>query len=147
MHRTISFYKPIPDNVFMNTLKNTGAEQFLYETQGWGRALDFYKQENAFLKTRLSQVVDHNSDKSFVAAAENFHNKFIILDEYIADLSRDVRLQLDIIKQALNGDPEKDKVMQLRQKKLRGETERFEKEMCSVKTDFNKRLVVYYETN
>ncbi len=147
MHRKISFYKPIPDNVFMSTLKNTGAEQFLSETQGWGRTLDFYKQENAFLKTRLSQVVDHNSDKTFVAAAENFNNKFLITDEYISDLGRDVRLQLDIIKQALNGDAEQEKLMQLRQRKLRGEMERFEKEVCSLRTDFNKRLVAYYETN
>ena len=147
MHRNISFYKPIPDTVFMNTLKNTGAEQFLYEVQSWGRALDFYKQENAFFKTRLSQVVDHDSDKLFVAAAENFHNKFIVTDEYIADLGRDIRLQMDIIKQALNADPEKEKLMGVRQKKLRGAMSRFEKEIYCLKTDFNEKLVAYYETN
>ncbi len=147
MHRRISFYKPMPDKFSMSTLKNTGAEQYVYEAQGWGRALDFYKQENAFLKTRLSQVVDSNSDKTFLAAAENFNNKFLITDDFISELSRDIRLQLDIIKQALKGDPGDEQAMLMRQRKLRGEMERFEKEICSLRTDFNKKLVAYYETN
>lgn len=147
MHRKISFYKPLPNTVFMNALKNTGAEQFLYEVQSWGRALDFYKQENAFFKTRLSQVVDHDSDKQFVAAAETFNNKFVITDDCIADLTRDIMLQMDIIKQALNEDAEKEKLMTLRQKKLRGEMERFEKEVYGLKTDFNEKLVSYYEAS
>ncbi len=145
MFKQSNFYQPSHDTVFMNPFKNNGAEQFLYETHGWNRALDFYKQENAFFKTRLSQVVDLDSDKLFVSAAENFHNKFVITDEYIKDLGQDLRLQLDIIKQALNGDSEKEKVMRMRQKKLRGEMERFEKEVYNLKTDFNKKLVAYYD--
>lgn len=129
----------------MGTNKNTGAEHFLYESQCWSRALDFYKQENAFFKTRLSQVVDNNSDKTFVATAENFHNRFILTDEYIAELGSDIRLQLDIIKQALSGIPEKEKLMCIRQKKLRGEIDRFEKDLYNLKTDFNKKMVAYYE--
>jgi hypothetical protein len=129
----------------MNSNKNTGTEQYLHETQTWGRALDFYKQENAFLKTRLSQVLDNNADKIFLAAAENFNNRFIFIDEYIAELRQDTRIQIDMLKQSISGNHEKDNVMLAMQKKLRGEMERFEKEIYNLKNEFNKKLVTYLD--
>ena len=95
----------------MTTFKNTEADQFLHEVQTWGRALDFYKQENAYLKTRLSQVVDHNHDRLFLASAEHFNNRFVFVDEYIAELMQDVRMQSDLIKKSLSGEKSQDKVM------------------------------------
>jgi hypothetical protein len=125
----------------MNNYKNTGTEQFLHETQTWGRALDFYKQENAFLKTRLSQLVDNNSDKNFLVIAEHFHSRFLFIDEYVAELRQDTRGQIDMIKQSLNGNNTKEKTMRGLQKKLRGEMERFEKEIYDLKNEFNKKMV------
>ena len=53
-----------------------GADQFLHEIQGWERALDYYLQENAFLKMRLSQVLDYNTDNNFTPLAEHFQTSF-----------------------------------------------------------------------
>ena len=58
-------------------------EQFQDEAGMWLRTLDFIKQENNFLKNRLSAVVDNQSVRAFLAQAEHFQNQFIIKDEFI----------------------------------------------------------------
>ena len=68
-------------------------EQFLHENITWKRLLDFFIQENSFLKTRLSEVVDRETDKTFIANAEHFQNEFILKDEYIHDIERDIKEQ------------------------------------------------------
>ncbi len=140
-------YKSGAEIKHMTTFKNTEADQFLHEVQTWGRALDFYKQENAYLKTRLSQVVDHNHDRLFLASAEHFNNRFVFVDEYIAELMQDVRMQSDLIKKSLSGEKSQDKVMLTLHKKLRGEMEKFEKDLYQLRSEFNKKLVSYFEIN
>lgn len=147
MDQHISFYKMISDNKNMNNFKNSGADQFMHETLTWSRALEFYKLENAFLKTRLSQVVDSNSDKIFLAAAEHYNNRFVFMDEYIKELKQDIRMQVQMIKQHLSDNHLQDKVMIALQNKLRGEMEKFEKDSNALKYDFNKKLVNYFEIN
>ncbi len=143
MNNNINLYKPGAEHTFMINLKISGADQYLHETQTWERALDFYKQENAFLKTRLSQVVDNNSDKIFLALAEHFNNRFLFTDEYLKELRQDIRMQSGMIKQSLSGNHMQDKVMSSLQQKLRGELERFEKEIYILRNEFNKKLVSY----
>ena len=68
-------------------------DQFHHEIKTWVRLLDFFKQENTFLKNRLAEVVDYRADKEFLALAEQFQNKFIIKDEHIDELRHDTNLQ------------------------------------------------------
>lgn len=117
----------------------------MHETQTWVRSLDFYKQENAYLKTRLSQVVDNNSDKVFLVTAEHFHNRFIFIDEYIKELKQDARMQLEMIKQSLAGHHAQDLTMAGLHKKLRGEMSRFEKDIYNLKNEFNEKMVNYFD--
>ena len=130
------------DNQIMENIKISGLDQFMHENQMWERTLNFYKQENAFLKTRLSQVVDNNTDKDFVALAENFHNRFLFTDEYIKELCQDIRLQTEFIKKTVPGEKLQDNVVN-RQQKLRIEMEIFEKDISELKNEFNKKLVSY----
>ena len=131
----------------MSNVKFSGVDQFYHETQTWDRALDFYKQENAFLKTRLSFVVDNNSDKIFLALAEHFNNRFLFMDEYIKEFRKDVRMQVTMIKESLSGNHTQDKVMNNLQVKLRREMDRFEKDIYILKTDFTTKLVSYLGIN
>ena len=140
-----NYYKSFVDFKYMSNNKNTGVDQYLHETQTWVRALDFYKQENAFLKTRLSKVVDNNSNKDFLAQAEHFNNRFLFIDEYIKELRQDTRMQIEMIKQSLSGNHLQDNVMIGLQKKLRGEMERFENDVYTLKNEFNKKLVIYFD--
>ena len=78
---------------------NDKMDQYQHENMMWARSLDFFKQENAFLKNRLSEVVDKTSDKYFLAQAEHFQNQFIIKDEFIDELKHDVMEQLMLLKE------------------------------------------------
>ena len=119
-----------------SVILNTG--QFQHEHKTWSRLLEFFKQENAFLKNRLAEVVDQNTDKIFLAHAEHFQNKFIIKDEFIDELRHDI----NTLKDSLTVKPETlihNKLIK-RQEKLRNEMEYFEKDFNQLKNEFNKYL-------
>jgi len=122
----------------MATFKISRPEQFLHENKTWNRLLEFFKQENAFLKTRLAEVVDHRTDKEFLTLAEQFQNKFIIKDEYIDELRHDVNLQQQGLNRKENEMPDRDTLK--KQEKLRNEMEYFEKDFTKLKNEFNKYL-------
>jgi len=125
----------------MKSINISGWEQFLHENQTWRRALDFYLQENSYMKTRLSQVVDNNTDKEFVDLAEHFNTAFIHNDECIKDLRNDVIDMERQLKSVITGQPvEKDKI-KLKQSKLRNEMGHFEKVFELQRDKFNQYLV------
>jgi FtsZ-binding cell division protein ZapB len=114
-------------------------EQFQDEAGMWLRTLDFIKQENNFLKNRLSAVVDNQSDKSFLAQAEHFQNQFIIKDEFIDELKHDVNEQIRDVKiygmknAELNGHAKSFSNMQ---DNLRDQMTYLEKEFTSLRNEF-----------
>jgi hypothetical protein len=122
----------------MAPVKISKPDQYHHENKTWARLLDFFKQENSFLKNRLSEVVDHSTDKDFLALAEQFQNKFIIKDEIIDELRHDINLQnVDLIN---SNDSLVDNKLIKRQEKLRNEMEYFEKDFIQLKNEFNKYL-------
>lgn len=114
-------------------------EQFQDEAGMWLRTLDFIKQENNFLKNRLSAVVDNQSDKSFLAQAEHFQNQFIIKDEFIDELKHDVNEQIRNVKiygmknAELNGHAKSFSDMQ---GNLRDQMTYLEKDFTSLRNEF-----------
>ena len=118
----------------------TGADQFLHEIQGWERALDYYLQENAFLKMRLSQVLDYNTDKNFTPLAEHFQTSFIHLDECMKDLKKDILLSQKTLKENEGTVLAGQNTMASRHEKLQIEMIRLEKNFASIKNEFNSRL-------
>jgi hypothetical protein len=121
----------------MAPVKLSKPEQFQHENKTWGRTLDFFKQENSFLKTRLSEVLDHSTDRNFLALAEQFQNKFILKDEYIDELRHDINMQELNLKDTTENAESK---LTKRQEKLRNEIEYFEKDFNQLKNEFNKYL-------
>lgn len=122
----------------MATIKISKPDQFLHENKTWKRLLEFFKQENSFLKTRLAEVLDHRTDKEFLALAEHFQNKFIVKDEYIDELRHDINIQEEaLIKK--NSDLTDSKTVK-NQEKLRNEMEYFENDFSKLKNEFNKYL-------
>jgi N12 class adenine-specific DNA methylase len=115
--------------------------QFHHENRTWERLLEFFKQENAFLKNRLSEVVDHKTDKDFLAMAEHFQNSFIVKDEFIDELRHDVHEQEEMLKNLVKGDDKKsNEKFFKKQDKLRNEIEYLEKDFTKIKNEFNKYL-------
>jgi hypothetical protein len=125
----------------MAGVKISKPEQFYHENKTWERSLDFFKQENAFLKTRLSEVVDHKTDKEFLALAEQFQNQFILKDEFIDELRHDINLQQVVLKDyQLPGNSALDGKLSKKQVKLRNEIEYLEKDFTNLKNEFNRYL-------
>jgi len=122
----------------MAPVKISKPDQFHYENRAWGRMLDFFKQENSYLKTRLSEVLDHSSDRNFLALAEQFQNKFILKDEFIDELRHDINKQEQNLYDMLE-DIVSDKLTK-RQERLRNEMEYFENDFNKLKNEFNKYL-------
>ena len=116
-------------------------EQFLHENVTWKRLLDFFIQENSFLKTRLSEVVDRETDKSLIAQAEHFQTEFILKDEYIHDIEHDIKDQEKNLKMASLQKAAPDYKTCKKQEKLRNEMSYLEKEFSHLKTQFNKYLL------
>lgn len=127
----------------MDRVKISQPEQYLLETLTWERALEFYKQENALFKTRLSQVLDNNVEQSFTEAAEHYNNEFVFTDELIASLLKDIRYQKDMLETSSSGDHSKDGLINKYQQKMRAEMEKFEKELSTLKHAFNSTLLSF----
>ncbi len=119
-------------------------EQFRHEYLTWDRMLEFFKQENAFLKTRLSEVVDRNTDKEFLALAEHFQNQFIIKDEFIDELMHDIHeMEAIIKKEVVTVKSLPDKKIETKHNKLRNEIEYLEKNFGQLKNEFNKYVISF----
>jgi hypothetical protein len=107
----------------------------------WLRSIDFFRQENTHLKTRLAEVVDSTSDKEFLAQAEHFQNQFIIKDEFLDELRHDVNEQeRSVIEKNKGRDLYIDEFFKTRQQHLRGQMEYLEKEFTSLRNEFNHYL-------
>lgn len=114
-------------------------DQFKHENTTWERSLDFFKQENSFLKTRLSVVTDSKDDKEFLKLAEYFQNQFLLKDELIRDLKANVNKQKENITLNLkNGEMPKD--LFIKQEFLRKELTYLESDFSRLKNEFNQLL-------
>lgn len=126
-------------------LKNVSnkLKQYHHENLTWVRSLEFLKQENSFLKNRLSEVVDVTSDRDLLAQAEHFQNQFIIKDEFLDQLRHDVHEQERILteKYVRTGNGVDDYVSN-RQRKLREQMEYLERDFASLRNEFNRYLTV-----
>jgi hypothetical protein len=126
-------------------LKNVSnkLKQYHHENLTWVRSLEFFKQENSFLKNRLSEVVDITSDRDVLAQAEHFQNQFIIKDEFLDQLRHDVHEQERILteKYVRTGNVVDDYVSN-RQRKLREQMEYLERDFSSLRNEFNRYLTV-----
>jgi len=116
-------------------------EQFLHENIAWARLLHFFTQENSFLKTRLSEVVDRENDQLFIARAEQFQNDFVLKDEHILDIRKDIKGQQENLQQAFIHKTEPDQKICKRQDKLRNEMSYLEAEFSDLQTRFNQYLL------
>jgi len=122
----------------MSTVKKSKTEQFHHENKTWIRLLEFFKQENYFMKNRLAEVLDHSVDKDFLVLAEQFQNKFILKDEYIDELRHDINKLDQILSDNSGGSVTS--ILTKTQGKLRNAMEYFEKDFYMLKNDFNKYL-------
>ena len=62
----------------------------MQELLSWQRSLDFYIQENSFLKFRLSDLLDNTNHEHFLHVAEEYQTKFLQNDAGMESLKQDI---------------------------------------------------------
>jgi len=111
--------------------------QIQHELTSWLRLIEFLRQENALLKYRLSELVDNSDDPNFLQIAEYFQNEFLIKDEALKKLIKDLRDYSDIIQK-------QEQVLThplITHNKLRKEISQFQEKYSSLSTEFNKKML------
>ena len=124
----------------MTRVNKSNLAHFHHEFHTWERMLDFLKQENTYLKTRLSEVLDQKTDRDFLANAEHFQNQFIIQDEFIDELRHDIREVKNLLDESAIIEDIKN-TTENKYKRLRNEIEYLEKNYSALKNDFNNYLL------
>lgn len=120
----------------MNTLTQN-EYQLEAEYKRWEILLSTLKNENALLMLKLSEVLDGKVDKAFILKAEYFQNEFIVKDEYIKEIEKDIKAALQLINISKNKLPVK---ILSKHEKLRNEIKHFQKNFSSLKTEFEKTI-------
>ncbi len=103
----------------------------------WLRLIEFYRQENALLKYRLSELVDSSEDKKFLQRAERFQNEFLLEDDTLKTLLRNVRQYLDWLEDGNENAPD----ILNNHHILRDEILRFEKNFIRISAAFNQTML------
>ena len=109
------------------------------EYKRWEILLSSLKNENGFLILKLSEALDENEDREFISKAEYFQNEFVSKDEYIKDLEKDIKAELQCLGNTANKNIPT-KVLK-RHEKLRNEILYLERNFSSLRNEFNQCVV------
>ena len=129
-------------NTFNSSMLNKKYIQFKHENETWLRTLDYFRQENIYLKNRLAQIAKTNINNSFLVELEAYQNRFVEKDTIVAILRYDITLQNELILKCTATDDDDNcvKKILLNQNKLRDDMQQMEKEFNKLKFDFNNYL-------
>ena len=122
-------------------VENESIDELLQENHAWQNALDGHLQENAFLKIRLSQVLDLNTKKDFVVLAERLQNSFIYTDDCIKDIKRDIVELQNLLRATKPDHYMNENKLAKKQQKMRNEIGYFEKNFMLLKDEFNQYII------
>ena len=120
----------------MTIIQNT---HIRHEDTSWQRSRDFFRQENALLKYRLSDLVDNNEQNDFLSIAEYFQNEFLLKDEALNRLIKSVsELNAELNKMTDKNIPDE---LIYQQEKLRNDILQFEKKFLDLSNEFNEKML------
>lgn len=119
-------------------MKNTLQHQVILEANAWLRRLEFFIQENALLKFRLSEIVDHNENATTISLAEFFQNEMLLIDGRAKYLKRTIlHFSKKILEEEQTYIPE---VYDKKQFRIRENMVNFEKQFLNLSNEFNTRI-------
>lgn len=116
-------------------------EQFHQENSTWLRTLDFMEQENAYMKNRLSKVLDGYLNRDLLDWAESYQNQIILKEEAIDLLKQDITAQEKrlVSEYLFDGQQLKDEIVKS-QVQLRSQMNYMEDDFFTMKKAFNEYL-------
>ena len=118
----------------MDIVKNN---QIKHEHMSWLRLVEFFRQENALLKYRLSEMVDNNDGSQFLQIAEYFQNEFLLKDEALKKLIKELQDYSDIIQNK----PDLSKQLINAHNNLRNDILQFEEKYTLLSKEFNEKML------
>ncbi len=116
--------------------------QYMFETSSWIRLMDFLHQENAYLKTRLSEVMDDITNNQHLALAEHFQNQFLVKDDAYDHMKNDLQRHVEKWNQQTMSD-ETNAILSLRKihTRLKEQIDYMEREHAVLRKDYNTYLI------
>ena len=116
--------------------------QYIFETSSWIRLIDFLHQENAYLKTRLSEVMDDITNNQNLALAEHFQNQFLVKDDAYDHMKNDLQRHVEKWNQQTMSD-ETNAILSLRKihTRLKEQIDYMEREHAVLRKDYNTYLI------
>lgn len=118
----------------MDNLKNNQIEQ---EHKYWQRTIEFFRQENALLKYRLSEIVDNTEENNFLQTAEYFQNQLLLKDEMLKKLIDDLQKYDRLIK---NNSTSSERILKVH-KSFRKNILLFQKKYLLLSKEFNEQML------
>jgi hypothetical protein len=106
------------------------------ESEEWERLLNFMKQENAFSKSRLAEIVASLEDEDELVKAEQFNDEFIAEDEIIVFLEGELKKHRKLLEKRRYQDEEMVRQLTRQQGKLRMDIRRAEEIIIITKRKF-----------
>jgi hypothetical protein len=119
----------------MTSIKSNQAAQ---EQKSWERSLQFFKQENALLKYRLSEMVDISEGNGFLNLAEYFQTKLLQKDVKLEKLIKKLHAIAETFDQFSFCEIPAELLLQ--QKQLREEVLQIEKDFLVLSKEFNEKI-------
>lgn len=114
--------------------------QIKHEHMSWLRLIEFFRQETALLKYRLSEMVDNSEDHEFLQTAEYFQNELLLKDEALKKLIKELQDYSDIIQNK----PAISAQLITTHNRLRDDILRFEEKYTSLSKEFNEKMLQSY---
>lgn len=115
-------------------------KQIKHEVETWRRMLLYMQEENIHLKNRLSEVLKDRFDKKMLEEVEVFQSKFIMQDDLITSLKKEVAA----IEESMYSKKNSSIIITHPSEKniaaIRDNLEVAEKMFAGIKTDFNHYL-------
>lgn len=111
--------------------------QIKHELMSWLRLIEFYRQENALLKYRLSELVDNSNDRNFLQIAEYFQNEFLLKDDALKRMIKDLHEYSDIVENQEEVYPH----LLSTHNNLRKEILQFKEKYSRLSTEFNEKML------
>ncbi len=113
---------------------------FRQEQDAWLRILDLIQSENIMLKTRLTEIVKHDISTDVLEQVEYFQNQFLNKDTIITLLRYDIVEHRKACVGMSQSDFDNNGKLVRKQKKLREDMDKMEKEFNRLKFLFNSKM-------
>jgi hypothetical protein len=121
-------------------LQNPFVQQYSYEVESWARLMTFYKEEMAYDKSRLMELLTDNDSDEALAMAERFQEELMARERIIGYLWEELKQQAQLLDEEFYMDDDTSAELERVQNKLRRECQQAEELFARTKNEFLQKL-------